>query len=74
MVLANTNHFEFDNWGCPKCGKLSLIKKKFIKRNATIDKIGDVVFYLKQYFWTKCHKYSKVELKNVLEKYKKTAI
>jgi transposase-like protein len=74
VVLTRPNHFEFDTRRCPKCGKINLIKKKFIKREVIIDKIGDVILYLKEYFCTKCHKYSKVELKNVLEKYKKTAI
>jgi len=56
VVLISHDHFEFDTRRCPKCGKFSLIKKKFIRRKAIIDKIGDVVFYLKEYFCTSCHK------------------
>jgi len=74
VVLTDVNQFEFDTRRCPKCGKLTLIKKKFIKRKTIIDKIGDVVLYLKEYFCNSCHRYPKVELKNVLEKYKRSSI
>ena len=30
VVLTDVNQFEFDTRRCPKCGKLTLIKKKFI--------------------------------------------
>ena len=49
VILTSPNHFEFDTRQCPKCGKISLIKKKFIKRKVIMDKIGDVVLYLKEY-------------------------
>ena len=73
VVLTSPNHFEFDTRQCPKCGKIALIKKKFIPRKAIIDKIGDVILYLKEYLCTNCRKYSKVELNNVLEKRKKVS-
>jgi predicted nucleic-acid-binding Zn-ribbon protein len=74
VVLTSPNHFEFDSRRCPKCGKLTLIKKKFVPRKAILDKIGDVVFYLKEYFCKTCHKYPKVELKNILKEYTKVSI
>ena len=74
VVLTSPNHFEFDTRQCPNCGKFTLIKKKFVQRNAIIDKIGDVVLYLKEYFCKKCRSYPKVQLKNILEKYTKFSI
>ena len=74
VVLTSPNHFEFDTRRCPKCGKSTLIKKKFIPRKVIMDKIGDVTLYLKEYYCKNCHKYSKVKLKNILEKYKKATI
>ena len=74
IVLTDVNHFEFDTRRCPNCGKLSLIKKKFVERKTIIDKIGDVVLYLKEYFCKSCKCYPKVELPNVLEKYKRPSI
>jgi len=49
VVLTSPNHLEFNTRRCPKCGKLSLIKKKFVRRKTIIDKIGDVILYLKEY-------------------------
>jgi transposase-like protein len=74
VVLTSPNHFEFDTRRCPKCGKITLIKKKFIERKVIIDKIGDVILYLREYLCKNCGKYPKVELKNVFEKYKKASI
>ncbi|MCL2313207.1 MAG: hypothetical protein FWC41_12140 [Firmicutes bacterium] len=74
VVLTSPNHFEFDTRRCPKCGKFTLIKKKFVQRKVILDKIGDVVFYLKEYFCKTCHSYPKVELKNILNKYSKVSI
>ena len=54
--------------------KNSLIKKKFVSRKAIIDKLGDVVFYLKEYYCKFCHSYPKVQLKNILKKYTKVSI
>jgi len=74
VILTDVNHFEFDTRQCPKCGKLSLIKKKFVERKTIIDKIGDVTLYLKEYVCKSCHRYSKVELPNILEKYRRSSI
>jgi len=74
IVITSPNHFEFDTRRCPKCGKLKLIKKKFIPRKAILNKIGDVVFYLKEYYCKACHRYPKVELKNILKEYSKVSI
>jgi len=51
VVLTSFNHFEFNTRRCHKCGKLSLIKKKFIRRKAIIDKIGDVALLISQGFF-----------------------
>jgi len=74
VVLTSPNHFEFDTRQCPHCGQITLIKKKFVERHVIIDKIGDTTLYLKEYFCKKCGKYPKVELKNIVEKFKKVSI
>jgi hypothetical protein len=38
VVLTSPNHFEFDTRRCPKCGKNTLNKKKFVKRETILDK------------------------------------
>jgi hypothetical protein len=74
VILTSPNHFEFDTRRCPKCGKFALIKKKFVPRKVILNKIGDVIFYLKEYFCKKCHSYPKVELKNILKERTKVSI
>jgi len=71
VVLTSPNHFEYDTRRCPHCGRLSLIKKKFVPRQVVLHKIGDVIIYLKEYFCNHCHKYPKVQLKGIVDKYKK---
>jgi len=58
VILTSPNHFEYDTRRCPHCGRLSLIKKKFVPRHAILDKIGDAVIYLREYFCNHYHKIS----------------
>jgi hypothetical protein len=74
VVMTSRNHFEFDTRRCPKCGKFALIKKKFVPRKAILDKVGDVLFFLKEYFCKSCHSYPKVKLKNILKDYSKVSV
>ena len=74
VCLTSPNHFEFETRRCPICGKFSLIKKKFIPRKTILDKIGDVILYLREYYCKSCKKYPKVQLKNILNKYTKLSI
>jgi len=71
VILTSPNHFEYDTRRCPHCGRLSLIKKKFVPRHVILDKIGDAVIYLREYFCNHCHKYPKVQLKGIVDKFKK---
>ena len=51
-----------------------LIKKKFVRRKTIIDKIGDVVLYLKEYIHVKTAINTvKSNLKTFYEKYKKAS-
>ena len=50
VVLTSPNHFEFDTRRCLKCGNLLWLKKSLYGVKVILDKIGDVVFYLKEYF------------------------
>jgi len=68
VVLTSPYHFEFDSRRCPKCGKVKLIKKKFVRHKITLDKTGDVVFFLREYYCKACHSYPKVKLKNIFKK------
>ncbi|MDR3062534.1 MAG: hypothetical protein LBU40_00155, partial [Methanobrevibacter sp.] len=64
-------HFEFNNRICPHCGEDSLNKKKFVTKDVILDKIGEVKFYLKQYYCKECHTYHKVKLKHIIKDYEK---
>jgi predicted nucleic-acid-binding Zn-ribbon protein len=48
-----------------------LNKKKFVSKNAILDKIGDVKFYLRQYYCKTCHTYPKIKLESIVSDYEK---